>query len=39
MELCVLMFFLVWVLLVAVMFAYPIFKFVRFLNRKERKEN
>ena len=36
MKLCILLIFLVWVLLIASMFGYAVFKIVRFLNRKER---
>lgn len=39
MKLCIFLIFLVWVLLIASMFGYAIFKIVRFLNRKERKED
>lgn len=39
MKLCILLIFLVWVLLIASMFGYAVFKIVRFLNQKEREEN
>lgn len=39
MKLCIFLIFLVWVLLIASMFGYAIFKIVRCLNRKEREED
>lgn len=39
MKLCILLIFLVWVLLIAAMLGYAVFKIVRFLNRKEREDN
>lgn len=39
MKLCIFLISLVWVLLIASMFGYAVFKIVRFLNRKEREED
>lgn len=39
MKFCILLIFLVWVLLMAAMLGYAVFKIVRFLNRKEREED
>ena len=39
MKLCILLIFLVWVLLIAAMLGYAVFKIVRFLDQKEREDD